>query len=230
MQRPGSSKARGLCAGLDEVGMGCLAGPVCAVAVVFPTNATPVKGVGDSKKLSPGRRAELAPIVMREARFFGIGWAHPTVIDQKGLAEAWRRACLDALDGAPEVDLLMIDGNKRLDGFAGEQQSFVKGDARFWQIGAASIVAKVVRDLEMVGMSKHYPAYLWEKNMGYGSEEHLEALFRLGPTPYHRGLFLRKIWNRYADRIVKEQPAWMRWCEEWRSAPDDLIGQEDPGY
>jgi ribonuclease HII len=210
--------------------MGPIAGPICAAVVVFPTNAAPIKGVGDSKQIPPAKRVALAPTIMREATFFGIGWAHPSVIDEKGLPEAWRRACLDALEGAPDVDLLMIDGNKPLEGFAGKQRSIVKGDAKVWQIGAASIIAKVVRDLEMVGMGRHYPAYNWSRNMGYGSKEHLEALFRFGPTPYHRGLFLRKIWWRYNRQINKERPAWKKWEKEWAGDNEDFSTQEDLAY
>lgn len=217
-------------AGLDEVGMGCLAGPICACAVVFPVDAEPIEGVTDSKKLSPERRAALAPRIMKEAMFFGIGWAHPTIIDTLGMSEAWRRACLDALEGAPKTELLMIDGLRQLEGFGGEQQSIVKGDAKVWQIGAASIVAKVVRDLEMSGMHRHHPSYHWNQNMGYGSQSHLEALFRLGPTHYHRGLFLRSIWRRHSHRIMKEQPSWMRWERDWSSAPGSDLSLEDSDY
>jgi len=221
MRKESSREARGLSAGLDEVGMGCLAGPLCAAVVVFPEKAPAIPGVDDSKKLSFSTRMALAPIIMKEALFFGIGWSQPSVIDQEGLSEAWRRACLDALEGAPEVELLRIDGNKRLNGFAGEQESFVKGDARFWHIGAASIIAKVARDLEMIGMSKHYPHYKWERNMGYGSKEHLEALFRLGPTRLHRGCFLKKIYHRFSDQIDKSQLRWSRWMEEWSPAVEN---------
>lgn len=213
-----------MCAGLDEVGMGALAGPICTTVVIFPTNAEPIEGVGDSKQLSASKRAELAPVIMKEASFFGIGWAHPSVIDEKGVEEAWRRACLDALEGAPAVDILMIDGNKHLHGFAGEQEGIAQGDAKVWQIGAASIIAKVVRDLEMAGMSKHFQAYQWEKNKGYGSRKHLEALFQLGPTFYHRGLFLKKIWLRFGEHINKELASWKEWEEAWKNGPDELEG------
>lgn len=206
----------GLSAGLDEVGMGCLAGPICAAVVVFPIGAKKITGVDDSKKLSFAKRMKLAPIIMREAAFFGIGWAHPSVIDEKGVAEAWRRACLDALEGAPPVSLLQIDGDRKLEGFTGRQKSYVKGDATIWHIGAASIVAKVARDLEMIGMDKHYPDYLWKKNMGYGSKAHLEALFRLGPTPYHRGRYLRKIYFRNQARITNG--TWGKWEDVWLSS------------
>lgn len=200
-------------AGLDEVGMGCLAGPICAAVVVFPADAKPIPGVDDSKKLSFSKRMKLAPIIMREASFFGIGWAHPSVIDEMGVAEAWRRACLDALERAPSFDLLKIDGNRRLEGFVGEQESYVKGDARFWHIGAASIVAKVARDIEMMGMHEHYPKYMWKKNMGYGSKDHLFALTQHGPTWYHRGRFLRKVYRKYQDYLVIEK--WKKWEEQW---------------
>jgi ribonuclease HII len=230
MQKESSREAKGLSAGLDEVGMGPLAGPICAAVVVFPEDYPAIEGVTDSKKLSFEERATLAPIIMQEAVFFGVGWASAEVIDTKGKSEAWNRACLDALEGAPTVDLLKIDGNVSLQRFAGEQQSFVKGDARFWHIGAASIVAKVVRDLEMIGMSKHHPEYRWEKNMGYGTPEHLEALFRLGPTHLHRGSFLKKMFHKFRDRIDRKQKSWEKWMREWSQTDDDLFNPEDASY
>lgn len=202
--------------------MGALAGPACVAVVVFPTNAKAIKGVTDSKRLSPNKRTELAPIIMKEATFFGIGWSHPSVIDTMGLSEAWRMACSDALEGAPKFDLLMIDGNRTLPSFGAEQVAIPKGDAKVWQIGAASIVAKVVRDVEMTGMSKHYPAYQFDKNMGYGSDEHLEALFRLGPTSYHRGSYLRKIWQHHGSKINKRLAAWQEWQKRWEGAEVDF--------
>ena len=215
-------------AGLDEVGMGCLAGPLCAAAVVFPEGAPRIEGVDDSKKLSFKKRMELAPLIMEKAVFFGIGWAQPSVIDTEGLAEAWRRACLDALEGAPEVGLLRIDGNTELRGFAGEQQSFVKGDSLFWHIGAASIIAKVSRDLEMIGMSRHHPEYRWEKNMGYGSKDHLDALFRFGPTHLHRGSYLLKLFHKYRDRVDKKR--WSKWMAEWQVTDTHLFNPARSHY
>lgn len=212
-------EARDLSAGLDEVGMGCLAGPICAAAVVFPTNATPIPEVTDSKQLTFAKRMRLAPIIMKEAIFFGIGWAQPSVIDTHGVAEAWRRACLDALDGAPEVSLLKIDGNRSLSGYRGDQECYVKGDARFWHIGAASIIAKVARDLEMIGMHEHYPAYLWKSNMGYGSAAHLKALLELGPTWYHRGRYLRKIYLKNRADLTSSE--WAQWEEQWLDFSED---------
>lgn len=192
MPNQGSSKeADVLYAGMDEVGMGCLAGPLCIAVAIFPKDMKKLEGVGDSKKIYPNKRKKLAPVIMQQATFFGLGWAQPEVIDELGMAEAWRRAATDALEGAPDVRILMIDGDRKLQGFAGEQQTIIKGDAKVWQIGAASIVAKVVRDMEMVGMSKYYPAYGFERNKGYGTEEHIAALRKYGPCPYHRKTFLK---------------------------------------
>ena len=103
-----------LVAGLDEVGMGCLAGPVTAAVAIFPRNATRIEGVTDSKKLTHKKRMELVPLIFEQATFVGIGWAPPKVVNDYGLSEAWRRACLDALEGAPEVELLQVEDRRAL--------------------------------------------------------------------------------------------------------------------
>lgn len=211
-----------LSAGLDEVGMGCLAGPLCVAVVAFPFNTKPISGVTDSKKLTPKKRMSLVPEIIERASYFGIGWAHPQVIDTKGMSEAWRRAACDALRGAPPLALLEIDGVRALRGYPGKQRTYIKGDSSIWQIGAASILAKCMRDLEMVGMSKHYPQYCWEKNMGYGSTAHINALLRLGPTWYHRWSFLKKLYTKHR---LDGSDAWRKW-EKWRlseiEVQDDL--------
>lgn len=209
MPRQVSSQAQGLSAGLDEVGLGAMAGPMTVAVAVFPTNMRPIPGVTDSKKLTPARRFELARIIMKEAVFFGTGWASPEVIDALGVAEAWRRACMDALEGAPKLDLLMIDGDRPLDYYHEPQEVIVKGDATVWQIGAASIVAKVVRDLEMTGMSRHYQGYDWASNMGYGSSAHVKALLEKGPTPLHRALYLRNLFGSHKDKLAGTN--WESW-------------------
>jgi ribonuclease HII len=215
LRQESSREATGLSAGLDEVGRGCLAGPMCVAVAAFPKGATPIPGVDDSKKLSFKKRMELAPIIMKEAVFFGIGWAHPTVIDEYGVTEAWQRACHDALEGAPHLNHLHVDGVIRVDNYIGAQTTYIKGDSLLWEISAASIVAKVIRDLDIIDMSPHYPAYKWEKNMGYGSQAHLDALFRLGPCSYHRGSYLKKVRAKFASQINEESPLWKQWASQW---------------
>lgn len=206
-----------LVAGLDEVGMGCLAGPVTAAVAIFPRNATRIEGVTDSKKLTHKKRMELVPLIFEQATFVGIGWAPPKVVNDYGLSEAWRRACLDALEGAPEVELLQVDGNKEVKGYRGYQETYVKGDALKWRIGAASIVAKVLRDLEMCDLGEFYPGYGWESNAGYGTLVHNNALCRLGPTSYHRDKYLRNLYDNNVGTQGFNEEKWEAWKTVWRS-------------
>jgi ribonuclease HII len=194
MQKDTSTKeASGLLAGLDEVGMGCLAGPVCICVVAFPSTYPPIPGVKDSKKLTAKKREELAPIIMKAASFCGVGWCSPQIIDSMGLAYAWQQAAWMALEGAPKFDHLMIDGERAVQGYTKEQTTYIKGDARFWQISAASIVAKVSRDRDMMEMAKVYPAYGFQKHMGYGTKAHMKQIRLAGVSPYHRVTFLKKM-------------------------------------
>jgi len=217
MQKESSREAEGLSAGLDEVGMGCWAGPVCVSVVAFPVGTEPIKGVDDSKKLTFKKRLDLAPIIMEQAAFVGIGFSSPSVIDKRGLSEAWRRACLDALEHAPHFTCLHIDGNKTVRGYDGRQITYVKGDSLVWQIGAASIVAKVVRDLDMMDMDKHYPQYHWGSNMGYGSEAHRQGLEKYGPNHYHRGKYLRNLYVKLASKGTSYDlnGNWKKWEQKW---------------
>lgn len=183
-------------AGLDEVGMGPLAGPITAVVVVVPSGCKKIPGVGDSKKLSKKRVYSLAPEIMRQVEYVGIGWAHPNVIDLVGKQEAWRRACLDALEGMPPVSHLWVDGIIPVDGYDGMQDCMPKADDKIWWVGAASIVAKAVRDHDMIEMSEHYPGYGWETNSGYGTAAHIDAVRERGITLYHRVSYLKKVLKR----------------------------------
>jgi ribonuclease HII len=188
-----STRETSLVAGLDEVGMGSLAGPLTIAVVAFPLGMAPVEGVNDSKKLSRAKRSRLAPIIVEVASFVGLGWADNDMIDQHGIAYAWQHAAQIALRGLPDVTELMIDGLRRVDYYSGNQNTYVKGDARFWQIGAASIVAKVVRDNTMRDLAKSFPAYGWESNCGYGSKGHYKQIRLAGVSPFHRKSFLKKL-------------------------------------
>lgn len=194
-------EASGLLAGLDEVGMGCLAGPVCIAIVAFPASYPPIPGVKDSKKLSRKKREELAPIIVRAASYCGVGWCSPQIIDSHGLAYAWQQAAWMALECAPEFDHLFIDGVRPVEGYIRAQSTHIKGEDKFWQIAAASIVAKVSRDRDMMEMAKIYPAYGWEKNSGYGSKTHLKQIRLAGVSPYHRVTFLKKMRARDAAPV-----------------------------
>lgn len=193
MQKDNSREAGGLNAGIDEVGMGPLAGPVTAAVVVVRAPHPEIEGVGDSKKIPKKKIYELAPIIIQKALFVGIGWAHPRVIDALGKQEAWRRACLDALEHMPPVQRLIVDGVISIEGYEGEQECRVKADRDVWCVGAASIVAKAARDRDMKDMAAIYTGYGWESNSGYGTARHIEAIREFGVTPYHRKSFLKKI-------------------------------------
>lgn len=214
MRKVGLSEVKGLSAGLDEVGMGCWAGPVCVAVVAFPSGTEPIEGVGDSKKLSFKQRFDLAPVIMEHASFFGVGFAHPHIVDERGLSEAWRLACLRALNGAPKFTCLHIDGNKTIRGYQGRQLTYVKGDSLVWQIGAASIVAKVIRDIDMMDMGTHYPQYHWGSNMGYGTASHQKGLKVHGPTHYHRGKYLRNFYVKLASNGGAGRK-WKSWERKW---------------
>jgi ribonuclease HII len=183
-----------LVAGMDEVGTGALAGPACIAVVVFPRHYPRIKGVNDSKQVSKEHREELAPLITQQATWVGVGWASSDTIDACGIWGAWQIAAREALEGMPEVSELWIDGNRKVEGWPGKQFTLVKGDANpmYWWIGAASIVAKVARDLTMRQLAASYTGYGWKRNVGYGTKEHWEGLRKHGATTQHRKLFLRK--------------------------------------
>ena len=188
-----STSNNGLVAGLDEVGLGALSGPMLIAVAAFPTGSIPIPGVNDSKKLTARKRESLFPVIMERASYVGFGWVHPLLIDQYGMSRCWQMAATEALKHAPSFDRLYVDGMRSVQGYRGNQSTEIKGDARIWQVGAASIIAKVARDRDMVDMARHYPGYKWESNKGYGSNAHWDRLREVGPCPYHRIRFLKKL-------------------------------------
>lgn len=183
-----------LTAGLDEVGTGALCGPIVVVVAAFPEDRVRMAGVADSKTLTKRKLRELAPLIVREAAWIGFGFASNSTIDELGLAEAWQVSARMALEGAPEVALLIVDGDRLVDGFlSAPMVAEPKADARHWQVSAASIVAKVMRDQEMEDLAAHFPQYGLERHVGYGTKEHREALLLHGPCPLHRQSFIGKI-------------------------------------
>jgi ribonuclease HII len=177
-----------LVGGCDEVGMAPLAGPVIAAAVILRPG-TRIKGVNDSKLLTPEERDALEPEIRAQAVAVGIGRAEVTEIDSYNIYRAGlmalKRAVL-ALD--PQPQHLLIDA-RRLDGMAMPQQPIIKGDAKSITIGAASIVAKVFRDRLMAQLDCEYPGYGFRDHKGYPTPDHLDALERLGACPLHRRSF-----------------------------------------
>ena len=184
-----------LVAGVDEAGRGPLAGPVVAAAVLLCRPAP--DGVGDSKKLSPKARAG-AEARIRETCAFGIGVVDVAEIDRLNIFGATMLAMTLAMEGLCDAvgrsDLAtLIDGNLtpegRCEGWRWAARPIVGGDGKEACIGAASILAKEYRDRLMADAAKAHPQYGWERNKGYGSKEHLEALRQHGPTPLHRRSF-----------------------------------------
>lgn len=186
---------RAIVAGLDEVGRGCIAGPMVVAVAAYRVGPCPIEGVKDSKLLSASQRERLIQPLLRHSLFFRYGWVEPETIDRAGISEAWQMACASALDGAPEVERLYVDGTVKVKSFDGEQRTVIKGDLRIWQIAAASIIAKVIRDAEMIYQAGFYPEYGWKSNKGYGTAEHYRLLLENGVTREHRRTFLRK-WAR----------------------------------
>ena len=177
-----------LVAGVDEAGRGPLAGPVIAAAVILDP-AQPIAGLDDSKKLSAARRERLDGEIREKALAWALGRAEVEEIDRINILQAsllaMRRAVL-ALDPAPEHAL--IDGN-RCPELPCPAEPVIGGDAKVAAIGAASILAKVARDREMIELDARFPGYGLAQHKGYPSKAHLQALERLGPTPIHRRSF-----------------------------------------
>lgn len=174
--------------GVDEVGRGPLCGPVTAAAVRLDPARIPA-GLNDSKKLTAARRAALFDIIMAEAE---VSVAHASVaeIDQINILHASHLAMRRAVAGLADApDFALIDGHIIPPGLPCPAQAVVKGDGRALSIAAASIVAKVVRDRLMVDLAQQHPGYDWEKNAGYPTKDHLNALRILGVTPHHRRSF-----------------------------------------
>ncbi len=186
-------------AGIDEVGRGPLAGPVYACAVIFRSDFYHHE-VRDSKRLTSGKREELAQILIKEAISYGVGTASPAEIDKIDIRQATFLAMHRAL-GELKVkpDYLLVDGEKLPD-TKYPVQGIIGGDDKSFTIGAASIIAKVTRDAFMIDLDKKYPYYKFAKNKGYGTKEHIQAIKEYGVTPIHRKSFLSKIESsRQAD-------------------------------
>lgn len=175
-------------AGLDEVGRGPLAGCVLCACVVLEKGFRN-EWINDSKKLSEKRREMVYEDILNHAVFVGLGRAEPDKIDEVNILNATKLAMNEAIKACP-ADILLVDAVKNLD-FKGEQFSILHGDALSYSIAAASIVAKVTRDREMVELSQKYPEYHFDKNKGYGTKEHIEALKKFGPCKIHRRSFIK---------------------------------------
>jgi ribonuclease HII len=169
-------------AGVDEVGVAPTCGAVVAAAVIIRPNAHRIPGVRDSKTLSPSQRERLAPRIRARAVAIGVGAASVAEIDRLNIYHATHLAMRRAVDRLGGHDHVLVDGNRIADfeHAVGPYTAIVDGDAISYSIACASVVAKVVRD----------PGYGWERNQGYATREHRDAIRRLGLTPFHRRSFL----------------------------------------
>ena len=175
--------------GVDEVGRGCLSGPVVAAAVLLPAYCQPISGVRDSKKLSLRQRESLYKAIKQQAVEITLGAASAAEIDQLNILNATYLAMRRALQRITVYDHALIDGKTSEKAQLGQHTAIIDGDYLCYSIACASIVAKVVRDCLMQQLAKRYPGYHWESNVGYGTKAHLHALAQLGLTPLHRRSF-----------------------------------------
>jgi len=179
-------------AGVDEAGRGPLAGPVVAAAVIFDNDII-IDQVNDSKKITEKNRELLYVTIIKQATDYSVGIVNEKTIDKINILQATMLAMKIAVDGlGTPPDLVLIDGNKTFDSEL-DTVPIIKGDSLSFSIAAASIVAKVTRDKIMRTAAKKYPQYLWHKNKGYGTKEHIAAIKKHGPTPLHRISFLNNI-------------------------------------
>jgi ribonuclease HII len=177
-----------LVAGLDEVGRGPLAGPVVTAAVILDP-ALPIDGLMDSKKLSEARRETLAELIKERALAWSLGRAEVEEIDQLNILQATMLAMQRAVAGLnPAPQHVLVDGN-RCPELPCSAEAIIKGDGLVPAISAASIIAKVARDQEMVALDAQYPGYGLAGHKGYPTKAHMEALRDLGVTPIHRRSF-----------------------------------------
>jgi ribonuclease HII len=179
-----------LIAGVDEAGRGAWAGPVYAAAVILPLERTDLEGalegVTDSKLLTPLGRNRLLPLICETALGVGVGAASAGEIDALGIVPATRLAMRRAIEQlAPPPHALLLD-YMQLPGVTLPQRAMAKADRLCLSVAAASIVAKVTRDLQMAQLGETYPGYAFAQHKGYGTAAHRQALAQLGPSPIHR--------------------------------------------
>lgn len=176
--------------GIDEVGRGCLAGPLVAAAVILPANWK--KALKDSKLLTAQKREELNAYILERSIASGIGWVDNAEVDELGLTQAVREAYLRAIeDMQAGFSAAVIDGNYNyLDDF-GIAQTLIKADQKVSCVAAASIIAKVARDNYMSKQSEAYPDYDFINNVGYGTKKHRDAIISSGLSPLHRKSFCK---------------------------------------
>src|SRR5687767_8771019 len=205
--------------GVDEVGVAPTCGAVVAAAVIMAPGCHRIPGVRDSKTLSAAQRERLAPIIRRRAVAVGLGAASVREIDAINIYHATHLAMRRAVSRLGGHDHVLVDGN-RIAGFeaaVGPYTAIVDGDAKVYSIACASVVAKVVRDRMMSLLAARYPGYGWERNQGYATREHRDAIRKLGLTPFHRRSFLA-----LQRTLAGDQASLDLFGEETEAAREDL--------
>ena len=186
-----------LIAGVDEVGKGCLFGPVFAGAVILSKpneSKLLIQGLKDSKKLSSRQRSNLVPLIKENSIGWSIGQASAREIDNLGIRKATEKAMLRALEKFPSPpDLILVDGILPIRLWAGKQKTQVQGESHFPSIAAASVLAKEARDELIKRLAPKYSLYGLEKNKGYGTEIHRTNLIKSGATKLHRKSFISRL-------------------------------------
>jgi len=187
--------------GVDEVGRGCLAGPVVACAVILPENFY-LAGLRDSKKLTADKREEYSRFIRDSKAIIGIAEVWPARIDEVNILNATFEAmhlALDKLSIRPEH--IICDGNQFRPYDMVPYTTIIKGDDAYLSIAAASVVAKVYRDKLMDELAKEFPVYAWERNKGYGTKAHTDAIRKNGLTKYHRVTFINSKMTQVEDGV-----------------------------
>lgn len=176
-------------AGTDEAGRGCLAGPVCAAAVILPDDFHhPL--LNDSKQMTEKHRELLRPIIEKEAVSWAVAMVTAQEIDQINILRASILAMHRALDGLTQIPGgILVDGNRFYPWNGVEHRTVVKGDSKYGNIAAASVLAKTHRDEFMTRLSHEFPQYNWAVNKGYPTRDHRAAIAEFGPSPFHRMTF-----------------------------------------
>ncbi len=193
-----AEKSRRIIIGVDEAGRGPLAGPVVSGAVIINEK---IDGVKDSKSLSQKQREALFDVIREKSVAFGVGIASSSEIDEINILNAALLSMKRAIDALfrnlenkgiqvqGDDILVLVDGNRRIKGLKFQQETVVKGDSKVYEISAASVIAKVVRDRMMCVFDKRYPQYNFCKHKGYPTKEHRMLIAKFGPCPLHRKSF-----------------------------------------
>lgn len=179
-----------LLAGMDEAGRGPLAGPVVCACCIMPLENM-IDGINDSKKVSEKKREELFKLITMSALDYSVSIIDHKTIDEINILNATKLGMKQAADGLKlKPELLLVDAVTKLD-ISCPYESIIKGDAKSYNIAAASILAKVTRDRIMIEYDKQFPYYGFTKNKGYGTQLHIDGLLKYGACPIHRQTFIK---------------------------------------